>query len=321
MTAPSHRPPPLAGRHVEIGRCQVCAGEHRRTMFEEPPYALLRCLTCGFVYVTPRLSDEDLPSVYGEDYWQSDSPRTKGYADYAADEELYLKTFRRRLRLVRRLIGHDPARVLDVGCAAGYFLRVMREQGHDVWGTELSRPIVDVARSHLPAENGNERVHLGTLHDAPGVDGEDGPYQPRSFDLVTLWDVIEHVADPQELLHQCRALLRPGGTLLLETQNVDSLWARLTGRKWQHFKHEEHIYHFTPETIVRILEDCGYDVLHETARFGGKYVSCSFIAERAWRIHPLMGMLFKPMAFGGGVNFYLNLRDELVIAARPRPNS
>ena len=136
--------------------------------------------------------------------------------------------------------------------------------------------------------------------------------------MICFWDVIEHVANPQELLHQCRQLLKPDGVLLLETQNVDSLWARLTGRKWQHFKHEEHIYHFTPETIVRILEDCGFAIAHETARFGGKFVSCAFIAERAWRLHPLMGVLFKPLAVGGGFNFYLNLRDELIVAARPQ---
>ena len=133
-------------RSVEIACCQVCAGERSRLMFESPPYRVLRCADCGLVWVTPRIADHAITEIYGADYWRSDSPKTKGYADYASEAELYLKTFRRRTRFVRRFLPPGRARILDVGCAAGFFLRVMRDAGHDVRGVEVSAAIAASAR-------------------------------------------------------------------------------------------------------------------------------------------------------------------------------
>ncbi|MGE0145723.1 MAG: hypothetical protein AB7T19_20745, partial [Planctomycetota bacterium] len=114
---------------VEVPRCQICGGDRPTLMFEESPYRVLRCSDCSMVWVSPRWSDDAIHEVYGEEYWRSDSPKTKGYADYAAESKLYLKTFQRRMKFVGK---HVPrgGRILDVGCAAGYFLRVAAGAGH-----------------------------------------------------------------------------------------------------------------------------------------------------------------------------------------------
>lgn len=308
----------MAAATVQVTSCQICGSERARLMFEDPPYRVVRCEPCSLVYVTPRLHPDRLPEVYGERYWKSDTPKTRGYADYASDERLYLKTFRRRLRFVRRWIG-PQVKVLDVGCAAGFFLRVMQECGHDVYGVELSSAIAEQAVRHL----GADRIHIGTLDSLTGasIGGKplpaDGPFANRSFDLVTLWDVIEHVPQPQELLVQVRMLLKPGGLLILETQNVDSAFARMLGRRWQHFKHEEHLYHFNPRTITRLLEQCGFSVEHNAPDYGGKYVSFGFIAERAQRLGRVPGLLLRPLALLKRANLYVNVRDEMVVVARP----
>ncbi len=98
----------------DVRACQICGSEARNAMFRDGPYEVMRCEGCGLVYVTPRLSGEALRAVYGADYWQSQSPKTKGYADYAKDAELYLKTFRRRFKMLRRFLGAKPRRVLAV---------------------------------------------------------------------------------------------------------------------------------------------------------------------------------------------------------------
>ncbi|MHC5066683.1 MAG: class I SAM-dependent methyltransferase, partial [Planctomycetota bacterium] len=221
---------------------------------------------------------------------------------------LYLKTFRRRRNFVRE---HVPpgGKILDVGCAAGYFLRVMRDAGHEVYGVELSAPIAKHAIEHL----GEDHIHVGTLESAAEAEG----FEPGSFDLVTFWDVIEHVPDPQALLRQAAAMLKPGGSLIIETQNVDSRFAGLLGRRWHHYKHEEHIYHFSPRTIERLLEQGGFEMTELTSAYGGKYVSFGFIAERAARLGPLIGFLLKPLNLLKKANLYLNLRDEIVVVARP----
>jgi len=298
----------LSENLVEVATCQVCGSEDHRTLFEEHPYRVRRCQECSLVFVTPRWDDTHIQRVYDADYWNSDSPKTIGYADYAGEAELYLKTYRRRLRLVKEQVT-PGGRILDVGCAAGYFLRVMRDAGYEVYGVELSHAIAQHAIDHL----GADRVHVGTLEEASGAPG----FEPGSFDLVTLWDVIEHVPDPQALLRQAAAMLVPSGNLIIETQNVDSRFAGLLGRRWHHYKHEEHIYHFSPSTMPRLLEQGGFRMTRMTSDYGGKYVSFGFIAERAARLGPLIGLLVKPLHLLRKVNLYLNLRDEMVVIAKP----
>jgi 2-polyprenyl-3-methyl-5-hydroxy-6-metoxy-1,4-benzoquinol methylase len=294
---------------VEVDRCQLCGGADRRVRFQDGPCRVVECAVCGLVYVTPRLQGEALRAVYDEGYWKSSNPKHRGYADYASESALYLKTFGKRMALVRR---HLPpkARILDVGCAAGYFLRVAQREGHDVHGVEMSAAIAGEAQKAL----GGERVHVGTLDEAIAAKG----HAPASFDLVTLWDVIEHVPDPQSLLRTIRGLIKPGGTLLLETQNVASRWARLLGRRWHHFKHDEHLYHFKPATIRRLLADCGFETLELGAAYAGKYVSFGFLAERAGRLGRVAGLLASPLALLRGLSLYANPRDEMIVVARPR---
>lgn len=302
------------GTREDVRTCQLCGSAERTLAFAEPPYEVVRCSGCGLVYVTPRLSGEALRAVYGEGYWRSDSPKTKGYADYQKDAPLYLKTFRRRFRLLRRHLGARKLRVLDVGCAAGFFLRVCRELGHDGYGVEISRPIAEAAATAL----GADRVWIGDLESAIAR-GPEGVFAPHSFDLVTMWDVVEHVPDPQTLLRQARGLLAPDGLLVVETQNVQSRFAKTLGPRWQHYKHEEHLYHFDPTTARTLLDQAGFDLVHWTPRFGGKYVSFAFISERAARLNRVAAFCLKPLGWFERANVYLNFRDEMILLARPRP--
>lgn len=300
MTATRHET-----RLVEATRCPVCLGDSFRTAFEEPPYRLLRCCECGMGLVSPRRDPDDLAALYIDDsYWRSQSPKTHGYHDYRADEPLYLATFRKRLDFALR---HGPrqGRALDVGCAAGFCMQALRERGFEAYGVEVSETIGSHAVDHF----GFDTVHFGTLDTAPWPEG--------SFDLITMWDVVEHVSDPRSLLARARTLLKPDGLLVLETQNIDSAFARLLGPRWHHYKHAEHIYHFTPGTVRRLLADSGFEVTRLTSRFGGKYVSLHFIAERAGRVHPGLSRALAPLARFESARLYLNFMDEMVVLARP----
>jgi 2-polyprenyl-3-methyl-5-hydroxy-6-metoxy-1,4-benzoquinol methylase len=285
----------------------MCASEDYRVAFEEPPYSVRRCRVCGFGWTSPRRTQEGLVRMYsGEGYWRSEAPRELGYMDYRADEPLYLDTFRRRLEFV---LGARPrrGRSLDVGCAAGFCMQSCRELGFEAFGVEVSETIARSAAERF----GFDTIHVGTLDSAP--------LQEESFQLITLWDVIEHVVDPQALLERARALLKPGGLLVIETQDIDSRFARALGPRWHHYKHAEHIYHFTPPTVTALLERSGFRVQELTHRYGGKYVSMHFIAERAARLHPAMSTVLKPLTRFESARVYLNFMDEMVVRARPTP--
>lgn len=296
-------------RRLEPATCALCGSDRRTLRFREQPYAVVLCKTCGLTYVTPRLPASELVAlVYDESYWRSPAARDRGYTDYVQDAELYLRTFELRAGLIERYFG-APGRVLDIGCAAGYFLRVAQDAGHDVHGVELSAAIAGEAELAL----GKERIHVGTLDDAVRAKR----YAPQSFDLITMWDVVEHLPDPQHVLRTVRGLVKPGGKLLLETQNVASRWARWLGRRWHHYKHDEHLYHFSPATIVRLLGDCGFRPVQIGAAYAGKYVSFGFLAERAGRLGRIAGLLAKPLALLRPCNLYVNPRDEIIVVAAP----
>ena len=109
-----------------------------------------------------------------------------------------------------------------------------------------------------------------------------------------------------------------GGVIILETQNVASRWAKLLGIRWQHYKFQEHLYHFDPKTIVTLLDQAGLERVEWSPRRGGKYVSFRFIAERASRIHPLVAFCLAPLKLLGERALYLNFFDEMLVVTRAK---
>jgi len=284
--------------------CFLCGEKARRVLHEKPPFKVVKCKGCSLVYVTPRLNSDEIKKLYGSTYWNSDRAKDYGYTNYLADAQLYLNTFKMRSKLIDTY-QNNPGRILDVGCAAGFFLKVMKDKGWETHGIEVSEAVATHARSELNLPN----IHIG---DASLLEN----FEKNSFDVITFWDVVEHLEDPRQALSQARMLLKDQGVLIVETQNVESIFAKIMGANWQHYKHEEHLYHFSPETIRRLLSEAGFQVLKNTPRFGGKKVSINFIVERIGKIHPILTTLFSPLKIIGGFNLYLNFFDEMIVVAK-----
>lgn len=195
---------------------------------------IVRCLRCGLVRQNPQPEPSDLVQAYQE------------VADERYEEEASgrVETFRRALADLARYAA--PGRLLDVGCHTGIFLDVARRAGWQTWGVEPSRWSAERARAR-----GLEVIH-GTLADAR--------LPAEFFDVVTMWDVIEHLAEPYEELVRARTLLRPGGLLALSTMNVEAWFPRLLGRRWPWYM-QMHLYYFTPRTLQRMLERAGFEMV------------------------------------------------------------
>jgi len=255
-------------------------------------------------YVTPRLhGDALLQAVYDEDYWHSERPRERGYADYVADAALHERTFTQRWRGVER---HAPqaGRALDLGCADGVFLSILRKQGWQVEGVEPSC-MAELARKRLGAESVMQ-VPIESLE-----------LPEDHYDLISMWDVIEHLPDPMTSLRNARRWLRADGVLMIETQDVRSLAARVLGRRWHHYKHAEHLHHFHAGTLQRALNESGFEIIEKRRRHAGKHVRCSFVAERAARVSTTLSHALKRLLPAERA-LYVNLFDELIVIARPR---
>lgn len=283
--------------------CRMCGCGDGETLVSEPPFAVRRCARCSFVYVTPRVPDAEIHRIYGDAYFQSDSPADYGYGNYLEDIACHRRTFKKKADFVTRF--KKSGRMLEIGSAGGFFLDEMRRRGFAVEGIELSPRACAFARR----EFGIETIHNQRL--------EDLDFPPGSFDLLVLFDVIEHLSDPFAALRHLRRLLKPDGVMVLQTQNVDSLCARLLGRRWHHYKHLEHIYHFSPKTMRRALCEAGFETLELTAGGSGKYISVAFFVDRMQRYNRVLHRLLKPLNLLGRLPFYVNPRDEMLVAARP----
>lgn len=205
-------------------------------------YKLVRCRQCGLIYQNPQLTLDELPAHYPEAY----QPYKKDIQTESLLRRLDLQhgLNRRCQQLVRRW-PHQPGSLLDVGCATGLFLNQMRQKEWQVTGVELSSYAAEYARQTFGLH-----VITGTL--------EETALPTDSFDVVTLWDVLEHVVDPKETLLEIARVLKPGGMLLLGLPNPASFEARLFGASWVGWDRPRHLHLFTPTVLENYLHATGF---------------------------------------------------------------
>lgn len=228
---------------------------------------IFKCPGCGLIYSEAEQSQGEILGSYEEVVDETYLHETQGR----------LMTFRRHLRDMTPFLPSTGRRHLDVGAYVGVFMTVAREAGWDTHGVEPSR----WAREQNPALQGR---YLGATLD------EILPAQAASFDIVTLWDVIEHLTDPFHTVRQCAELLKPGGLFALSTHNMQSQWARLYGSRYP-FLMRMHLFHFSNRTIVRLLQESGFEVvkLYKHRRF----LSVDYFLNRLESLFPPLAKVLR----------------------------
>ena len=280
-------------------RCTICGGTQHLPVFEKAGYRLVRCPSCDLVWVANPPSAEELARIYSFESGYHSKLQSRRL------ERLHMREARGHHAIVSDHM--DPGRVLDVGCSVGAFLSVAREAGWDAVGLEFSADTSEIARS----EHGLEVV-TGTM--------EDRPFPKASFDLVTMWDVIEHVPDPLRTMGLVHELLRPGGMVAITTPNIDGLFpraslplAKIVGH-WPHPEPPHHLYQFSKRTIERLLSAAGFDVValvDQRIRLSYSFGGLLSHAKRPYRL-PYTA-LFAPLAWAGPL---LDRGDTMVVIAR-----
>jgi SAM-dependent methyltransferase len=252
---------PHALEHIA---CPICGHKEHRFIFarrdhthlvSDLEFRIVQCQSCGMVFVNPRPTIEAIHLYYPPDFYEVNF----GPADLLKHKQ---GTLDARLKLVGHL---PPGRMLDVGCQKGEFLYVMKQRGWDVVGVEFSSTPPNVFG--LP-------IHCMQLKDAP--------LEPASFDLITLWAVLEHVHDPLSVLSHVSRLLRPTGRAFVLVPNFDSIPARFM----RHDDVPRHLLMFSKRTLRRAAESAGLAV--QTFHFGDDIFSGSTrgVLNYAWkRLH------------------------------------
>ena len=194
------------------------------------------CDRCHLLFSNPQLAPERMLAIY------------QAVEDpvYLEEEAARERTFARSLRQLHRLTA-PPGRLLDVGCYTGVFMKLAAREGWDVTGVELSAWAAAFAR-----RSGGGPVLSRPL--------EESGLEDRSFDVISLWDVIEHLNRPAFMLKNVHRLLKSGGIVAISTHRMDSPAARLLGRRYP-FLMDMHLVHFSRPTLKRMLQECGFEVL------------------------------------------------------------
>jgi len=270
-------------RPAEItNRCALCANGTTRTLFQVDGTLIVKCGDCGLVRQDTRpLAAE---AIYDGDYYATNNPKG-GYANYFLDSNVNRRTFRDRIRAIEQRYGRR-GRLLDVGCALGDFLLEAKASGWDVEGVEISAFAATQARAR------GLRVATGRL--------EELDLPAASFDVITLYDSVEHLTDPVAALAAVRRLLVPGGIVHLVTPNVGGLQARLLQRFWYHYKPGEHLFYFAPRTLRATLEAAG--LRWEGSRRSASYLTFTYCFNRMRYYAPapfaLLEWLGRTLRFG-----------------------
>ncbi|HEX8634723.1 MAG TPA: class I SAM-dependent methyltransferase [Pyrinomonadaceae bacterium] len=294
-TQPGEPAPPNAATG---NRCIVCRSDDDAA----PLYpGLLRCRACGYIFADMRLTDEELFKLYNEEFFTGAE-----FSDYAADAKFFRKNFILRLRELKKFL--DPARhrrLLEIGCAYGFFLDVARGDFARVEGIDITDAGVRYAREELRLDV----VQADFLaHD----------YGARKFDVVCMWDTIEHLREPHRYVEKIAAHTEAGALLALTTGDIESLNARLRREKWRLIHPPTHLHYFSPQSIARLLDAHGFDVVYN--RYCGFYRSIGNMAYNVLVLRQQKPQLYRPLErLGvGGLGFYLNLYDIMYVIARRR---
>jgi 2-polyprenyl-3-methyl-5-hydroxy-6-metoxy-1,4-benzoquinol methylase len=230
---------------------------------------VVRCLDCDLVYINPRPSLEAIHQGYAEAVDET----------YVSQAEGRLHAFR---RIARQISGLKPPAGgrLDVVAAAGLFLVAAREYGWKVEGIELSSWLAAWAKQKLDL----------TIHTAPLASGQ---FPPGHFDVVSMFDVLEHVEDPRTTVRTVREVLKDDGLFVLSYPDWGSIFARVLKRRWW-FLLSVHLYYFTRKTIRRLLEENGFEVIRMQRLYPSLQIG--YLFERLEPYSPLVGRTLKSAA-------------------------
>lgn len=277
---------------MEQVNCDLCGYDDVRPYlsstdrFSGHRFNLVICNNCGLIYLNPRPTMVEIQQHYPDDYeayrFQSQygDPLEKWYSEHALQIQL---------NYVERH-SSDRGTLLDVGCATGNFLHLAEQKGWQVLGLEIFEKVAMIAR---------KRYDLTII--TQNLENVDLPLD--SLDVITLWDVLEHVSSPRTSMIRMYELLRPGGMIYFSIPNLNSYDRRLFGSNWIGWDSPRHFTLYSNKTIKRLLDETGFEIIDHRCLLGGRgafLLSIDRIIQKKtylnWlkTIYPLISVLFWP---------------------------
>ena len=240
-------------------------------------FTVKKCTSCGLSFTDVSKHPVTDTKYYPNDYYGNESRYSRFFAAIA-------DYFVRRRTKHLKLTNYDHGRALDIGCGQGWWLKQMTNKGWECKGVEVS---------NQAAFHAQEVLQLDILV------GEDATKRLESatFDVICLWHVLEHVADPEAILNEVNRLLSDNGQLLLGVPNYGSIEARFGREAWFHLDVPRHLIHFNQTTLSNLLDECGLRTV-KTTYFVPEYDFYSFVQTIQNKLGFDMNLLYRLLRRG-----------------------
>lgn len=221
--------------------CVVCAGTTFDIWGQQGMYSIFKCRSCGLGVTSPFLATEQIEEMNKKTY-----DGAQRAAVYFTREKEFENRYSGYLKRIKRFKGGGA--LLDIGCNIGMFMKVANQKGFAVTGVEMNPSCAAYGKEKFGFD-----IRASSLQDATFPDKE--------FDVVTIFDVLEHIPDMHGFLIEVNRILKAGGLLVAQSPNLDSFMAWLMRGNWSWLTPPDHLYHFTPRALESILKAHGFEVM------------------------------------------------------------
>lgn len=220
-----------------IQKCEIC----NKASWNKFSEKLIKCEGCGLLRMGDDVSGEKIDDIYNNGYFSGNE-----YADYLGDRHSLEINFKKRVKRIESLVDLSGVLLIEIGCAYGFFMNLMKGRVGKCIGFDVSREAVEYAKNTFGLE---------------AYSGDFLAYDNEKADIVCMWDVIEHLPNPDEFINKISDVLKSGGYLCLTTGDSGSLVAKLRGDKWRLIHPPTHIFYFSRQTIEKLLNKHGFEVI------------------------------------------------------------
>lgn len=262
--------------------CPLCKGKQWRTSFRLKGFNIVQCRSCGLCFRSVSLSTSSLKDLYSENYFTSE--QVDYFFNHSWEKE---RLFQKRMKMIQSYTSNQ-GELLDIGCAIGTFLKIARSSGWKVHGAEISEFASQYARNIYGLD-----VTCGDFNKAKFVG--------RKFDVITMWDVVDHSEDPVAFLADAFCLLKNDGYLFVQTTMEDSFIYRVAKYIYKlsfglikSFVIKGHpIYHstfFSQKSLRKTLEFCGFRVKRiELSEYPADFLRGSVLTKQIFKLFSELG--------------------------------
>lgn len=285
----------------KVNNCRLCKNKNLDVLFVKEKYEIVKCQKCDLIFLNFDPDSEFLKHYYSEDFF-NDPGIKHAFSNYEEEAPSLKKTFTDRIARICKYVKNGT--LLDIGCATGTFLEAAASYWK-VCGVDVSDYAI------LQARTKGLEAYTGEIQNISVVN-------TSRFDVVTLWDTIEHVADPGEVIKYVNKIVLPGGVVALSTGDVGSVFSKLCGRYWHLYNIPQHLSFFDKTTITTLLEENGFKIMEIT--YQPSHLTLDYLLFRFITFYKLQMLMpiYKYLKEKGYLNgdVKINLYDIMLVIAQ-----